>query len=71
MAFAGQQLRGCRQLAGLSQTALGKKVGANRMQISQYENEHKVPKLLRIQALARALGVYVDDLLDERGVHVR
>lgn len=70
MAFAGHRLAGCRQVAGLTQEALGRKVGANRAQISQYENEHKVPKLLRIQALAWALGVQVDDLLDERGVHV-
>jgi len=71
MAFAGDRLAGCRHMAELTQEALGRKIGASRMQISQYEHEHKVPKLLRIQALASALGVQVDDLLDERGVHVR
>ena len=71
MGFSGSQLQSCRHIAGLTQEDLARKIGTDRLQISIYENERKVPKLLRIQKLAAALGVQVDDLLDERGVHVR
>lgn len=70
MAFSGQQLRECRQVAGLSQKTLGQRIGTNRVQITNYENGHKEPRLPRLQSLALALGVRVDDLLDQRGVHV-
>ncbi len=71
MAFSGTQLKSCRLVVGLTQRDLGRKIGCDHASISRYEREVKVPKLVRIQKLAAALGVTVDDLLDERGVHVR
>ena len=71
MALSGDKLRAHRQLAGMTQEDLARRMGTTRPQISGWENEHRSPGLSRIQALAGILGVRVDDLLDERGVHVR
>ena len=71
MALSGNRIRAHRQMAGMTQEDLARRMGTTRPVISGWENEHRVPSLIRIQALAGLFGIRVDDLLDERGVHGR
>ncbi len=48
MALSGDKLRAHRQMAGMTQQDLAKKMGTTRPQISGWENEHRSPGLSRI-----------------------
>lgn len=68
MGFSGDKLRAHRQMANMTQEDLAQRMGTTRPVVSTWEKEHRVPHLLRMQALASLFGIRVDDLLDDRGV---
>ena len=63
----GQRIAQKRKELGLSQEALGSKLGVSRQAISKWETAESVPETGNLAALAAALGVTVDELLSEDG----
>jgi transcriptional regulator with XRE-family HTH domain len=63
----GEQLKAARLAAGLSQQQVAEKVGVSRSTVSRYERGLAVPDGRTLSALARALHVGVDRLLEPRG----
>lgn len=59
----GKRLAELREQAGLSQEDLGVRAGLHSMSISKIERGVVQPKLATVEALARALGVKVAELL--------
>lgn len=59
-------LAAIRQARGMTQAELGAAVGVGEMQVSHYEAGRRNPTMLRLIAIADALGVTVDDLLREQ-----
>lgn len=64
MGFAPEQAKKARVLAGLTQKQVAQQIGRTNVTVSFYENGLICPPLDRLQLLAKALGVKVDDLLD-------
>lgn len=62
MRFDGNRLREARKASGLSQEALGQKVGKHAFQISNYERGRNEPRTATVVALAREVGVPVEAL---------
>ncbi|MCX6019851.1 MAG: XRE family transcriptional regulator [Chloroflexi bacterium] len=60
------RLQSLRKSAGLSQAELGQAVGASTSLISRWESGEREPSSTQVLALARALGVSVDYLLNAR-----
>lgn len=52
----------------LSQKALAEKINTNQTNISRYENGQREPSIKTAQALAKALGCTIDELLAESEV---
>ncbi|GAA2098086.1 helix-turn-helix domain-containing protein [Brevibacterium salitolerans] len=67
----GRRIRHFRTQAGLTLGQLGEKVGRAPSQISVMENGKREPGLGQLRALAEALGVTADDLLDPEPVDAR
>lgn len=61
--FDGARLRALRHRAGLSQRALGARIGADETIIANYENGRAAPRVDRLGQLALALGASPADLL--------
>ncbi len=53
----GTNLRRIREEAGLSQEELMGEAGVHRTQISEYERGERVPKLITLERISRALKV--------------
>ena len=58
----GNKIRELREKQGFTQTELGKKIGLSQKAVTSYERETREPGVETIQALAKALGVKVEDL---------
>lgn len=58
-------VRHLREAIGLSQEKLAEKSGLHRTYIGSIERIEKVPSLLTIQKIAKALNVHVSQLIDE------
>lgn len=54
-----------RKAAGLSQQALGEKIGCGRLAILRWENGQQAPPIKTLHKLADALGCKVEDILRE------
>ena len=67
----GRNIRYYRQLRRLSQEALADLVGLNKMAISNYEADKRVPNMETIQGLARALGISLADLLAQHDAELK
>ncbi|MEV7150483.1 helix-turn-helix transcriptional regulator [Streptomyces sp. NPDC093084] len=65
--FSRANLVKAREEAGLTQFQLAAMSGVAQAKISQYENGHTCPSVQKAAALADALGLLVDDLLEEVG----
>jgi transcriptional regulator with XRE-family HTH domain len=65
--FFGDKLRTLRLQKGLTQTELGNKVGLSRRMIVHYEKHATRPPADKVMALAKALGLRVDELVKEKG----
>jgi len=59
----GQRLAECRKRAGLSQEALGEKLGVSRQAISKWEADAAVPEIDKLISLSKLYGVSVGWLL--------
>jgi transcriptional regulator with XRE-family HTH domain len=59
------RIRSLREAKGLTQLQLGEMAGLSRSQLSEIETETKPANTLRLTAIARALGVQVDELFEE------
>ena len=58
------RIRALRLAAGLSQNLLAEKAGISRSQLSEIETEAKPANTLRLNSIANALGVKVEDLFE-------
>ena len=58
------KIRALRIAAGLSQQMLAEKAGISRSQLSEIETEAKPANTLRLNSIANALGVQVEDLFE-------
>jgi transcriptional regulator with XRE-family HTH domain len=58
----GLRIKELRKAAGLSQQMLAEKSGISRSQLSEIETETKPANTYRLNALAKALNVEVDEL---------
>lgn len=61
----GERIRALRKAAGLTQTALGEKLGVKQATVGQYENNPNPPKIETLQRIADALEVPVGALLQD------
>ena len=61
----GQRIRRLRNAAGLSQDALARAAGIERVTLARLEKGEQTPRYKTLGAIARALGVGVSDLLVE------
>lgn len=59
----GQRIQMCRKRNGLSQEALGERIGVSRQAVSKWEKGQAQPDLDRAVRLADAFGITVDELL--------
>lgn len=59
------RIRALRKSKGLSQSDLAEMAGLSRSQLSEIETEAKPANTLRLNAIATALGVSVEQLFDE------
>lgn len=64
--FPGNRIRQLRIAADLNQGELGSRVGLSQGQISNIENGERTLSLDWMRRIARALGVSVADLLDDK-----
>ncbi|MER5660420.1 helix-turn-helix domain-containing protein [Streptomyces mirabilis] len=65
--FSPEKLVKAREEAGLTQFQLAARSGVAQGKISQYENGHTCPSIMKAAALADVLGLLVDDFLMEVG----
>ena len=63
--FDGSKLRGARQARGLSQSELGRRIGAHVTSISDWERGENSPSGRHIAGIARELGISVGELYGE------
>jgi len=61
--FFGERLKALRLDKGLTQIELGKRVGLSRRMIVHYEKHATRPPADKVIALAKALGIKVNDLI--------
>jgi transcriptional regulator with XRE-family HTH domain len=61
-----KNLKNIRRAKGLSQKNLAERTGLTIRIISYYENEATSPPIDKIEIIARALGVTISDLLNEK-----
>lgn len=62
--FSPEKLRTLRAKAGLTQRALGQRIGKTHAQIGLWEIGQQYPKLDTVSLLADFFGVPIEDLLD-------
>ena len=61
----GSRLKALRKKAGLSQTQLAEKIGVSLLTLFRWEKNERQPRISEIKALAKALGVPENDLLND------
>ena len=67
----GRKIRYFRQSAGMTVVELGEAIDRAASQISAFENGHREPPVSLLSAMARTLGVRLEDLLDPHPVDNR
>lgn len=65
-----KNIRVFRESAGLSQSDLGRIIGASKHSISRWENGRRAPTLARVMSICRALGVSLDEMTGASGVPI-
>lgn len=63
----GEKIYQLRSEQGLSQEALGEKLGVSRQSVSKWETDQSIPELDKIVAVSEIFGVSTDYLLKETG----
>lgn len=61
----GKRISYFRNLKGLTQEELGKKLGVTRQTIASWENNKKVPDIMTGRDIAKALDITMEDLTGE------
>jgi transcriptional regulator with XRE-family HTH domain len=61
----GTKLKALRLQAGMTQVQLAQACGVIQSVLTRYENDLKTPSAPRLAAIAKALGVTVEDILDD------
>ena len=61
----GDKIQKLRKEKGLTQAELAKKAGLSEISIRKYENNDRKPKLETIRKIAKALGVYMNELIED------
>jgi transcriptional regulator with XRE-family HTH domain len=61
----GERLKALREQSGLSQAELAAHAGQSLRSIQNWEQGHREPKAVALLALARALGVSMEFLIEE------
>lgn len=61
----GKNIRALRKQAGLTQTALAEALGIKQQVVVRYEKEEINPEVAKLPALAKALGVSIEELFRE------
>ncbi len=59
----GERIQALRRAAGLSQEALGERLGVTRQSISKWESDLSTPELEKLMALSALFGVSLDELM--------
>ena len=59
----GGRIRGCREAAGLTQAELSSRAGIGRVTLTRIEKGEHSPRTGTLTAIARTLGVEVEDLI--------
>lgn len=67
MAATGARIRHARETLGLTQDELSKRVGISRMYLSRLETDARGGTVATLRAIARALGMTLDDLVADDG----
>ncbi len=62
----GERIRHIRQNAGFTQEALARRAGIGRVTLVRLENGEQTPRFRTLDAIAKALGIPVRELLIER-----
>ena len=65
----GQRIAAGRKMLGLSQEALGEKMGVSRQAISKWESDAAVPELEKLIAMSRLFGMTLGQLLGIEEAH--
>ncbi len=60
----GQRIKKARERAGITQVELGEKIGVSGVAIMRYEKDQRQPRIEQFQAIAIALGVDVNWLMN-------
>jgi transcriptional regulator with XRE-family HTH domain len=63
----GQNLRRCRQRAGLSQEELGERAGLHRTEVGKLEKGERLPRVDTMLRLAGAMALRPEELVE--GIH--
>lgn len=66
----GQSIKNARLNAGLTQKQLAEKSGIATITLQQYERDVREPKLDTIAKIARALGLFANDLIKDQWKNV-
>ena len=61
----GERLKKFRKKAGLNQTQLAEKIGVSLLTLFRWEKEERQPRIDEVKALAKALEVTENDLLND------
>ncbi len=59
------RIKSLREAKGLTQSQLGEMAGLSRSQLSEIETEKKPANTLRLAAIAKSLGVSVEELFED------
>lgn len=68
---AGDRIKEARELAGLTQEDLGKRLGVTGVAVMRYEKGLRQPRLEQLQAIADALGVDINWLVNGQTLEQR
>ena len=64
-----EHIKKARKQSGITQEELGKRLGVSQSAIAQFENGKNEPSLSTLRKIAAALGVYMNDLIDDWSVY--
>lgn len=61
----GNNIQRCRKAKGFTQAELAKRAGISEISIRKYESGDRKPKLETIRMIAKGLGVYMSEIIDD------
>lgn len=68
--FIGDKIKSIRKKKGLTQEQLAKKCNISKNGLWNYENNHREPRLDTLKAIAKALDIDINELLEEKSITV-